>query len=286
MYLLKKSLLLSSFSLAILTFSLTSCFGDEEDEPTLVGNYDVVVDNIGFNVNLPTMTATAAGISSKVTGTVTIPSTITMNGRDFTVTSIGGFGYSKVSQVVLPNTIETIRGLAFKGCEKLNNVNIPNSVSYIGMNAFLESGIKDITIPSSVTEIETFSFMGCKNLRSMTIEDSSDPLKFELEIYRNSNDLSGYSFEELYLGRNITNIASIPKKKLVVGEYVTRLGSYSGISFDFPLEIWSYAQTPPTCYIRASNAALMNSVVYVPEDYVEIYQEDSEWGKFWNIVGI
>lgn len=277
---------LYTFVFVAVLFNLTACEEWTEDNtPSLIGDYDLVVDNIGYNVNLPTMTASADGVGNKVKGTVTIPSTVNLNGRDFKVTSIGGFGYSNVSEVKLPNTIETIKGLAFKGCEKLSKINIPNSVSYIGINAFLESGITEITIPASVTEIETYSFMGCKRLKSMTIEDSNEQLPLQLEIYRNNNP-SGYSFEELYVGRTIREIASIPTKKLVFGEKVKYVGTYNGITFDFPLEIWCYSQKPPRGDIKASNEALMKSVVYVPKEYVETYRNDSEWGEFWNIVGI
>lgn len=273
------------FVLASILFTLIAC-DEEKDDPTFPGNYDLIVDNVGYNLNLSNMTASASGLGKNANSNITIPPTVNMNGRDFTVTSIGGFAFSNVSEVVLPNTIETIKGLAFKGCDKLIKINIPSSVTSIGINAFLDSRISQITIPASVTEIDAYCFAGCKKLRTMTIEDSEEKLQLQLEIYKPTDNPSGYFFEELYVGRTIRDIASIPRRKLVFGELVKYVGTYNGITFDFPLEIWSYAKTPPQGNIKASNDALMNSTVYVPQAYLETYREDSQWGKFWNIVGI
>ena len=62
----------------------------------------------------------------------------------------------------------TIANYTFNGCEKLENVIIPNSVTSIGQSAF--DGCKaltSITIPTSVTSIGQSAFSGCSSLKDL-----------------------------------------------------------------------------------------------------------------------
>lgn len=53
-----------------------------------------------------------------------------------------------------------------------NNTIIPNSVTYIGNNAFSYCSLKSITIPNSVTRIGNGAFSNCTSLTSIIIPDS------------------------------------------------------------------------------------------------------------------
>ena len=92
-------------------------------------------------------------------GLVTIPSSITFSGKDYSVTSIDN--------------------LAFYNCTGLERVTIPNSVKEINFGAFQGcSGLTSLTIPSSVTSIGDRVFIGCTNLTSMTVCAETPPLIF------------------------------------------------------------------------------------------------------------
>ena len=83
-------------------------------------------------------------------GHCTIPSTVTYNGKTYTVTVIG------------PR--------AFKDCTGLTGVTIPSSVTTIEMNAFENSGLISVTIPGTVSDISNEAFFSCTNLKTVTIE--------------------------------------------------------------------------------------------------------------------
>ncbi len=75
--------------------------------------------------------------------------------------------------VVIPDSVTTIRDSAFQCCSELASVTIPDSVTSIGSSAFYGcSGLTSVTIPDSVTSIGNRAFERCSGLTSVTIPDS------------------------------------------------------------------------------------------------------------------
>lgn len=109
----------------------------------------------------------------KPEGTLNIPATVTISGKEFSVTSIGNSVFSDCSSlqsVIIPNSVTSIRDNAFSWCESLQSVIIPESVTSIGDYAFLFcTSLESVTIPNSVTSIADYAFVGCSNLQSVTI---------------------------------------------------------------------------------------------------------------------
>lgn len=106
---------------------------------------------------------------------IVIPSEITIKGTNYIVTSIGGAfeDYTWLKGIEMPNTIETIGDLTFKGCTGLTYITIPESVQVIGRWAFSNcTKLKNIIIPNSVVEIKDFAFEGCTTLKSVKLSGS------------------------------------------------------------------------------------------------------------------
>ena len=146
---------------------------------------------------------------ASLSGAVVIPSSVTYNNIQYSVTSIGGeaFCYCTVlTSITIPESVTSIGtadGGPFDGCTALtsitvaagntvydsrNNCNaiietatnklicgsngtvIPNSVKSIESYAFSHcTGLASITIPNSVTNIGEYAFSGCSGLTSITV---------------------------------------------------------------------------------------------------------------------
>lgn len=92
-----------------------------------------------FSYSIINDTSVAISANNSLTGVVTIPSTVSYEGKTYTVTVIGESGFSGKSDVVsfvLPQTIEKISSQAFAYCSSLLRINIPESVSDIEEYAF------------------------------------------------------------------------------------------------------------------------------------------------------
>ena len=107
---------------------------------------------------------------------VFLSDTIIYKGNSYTLTYIGyeAFrGCESLTSVTIPNSVTRIGLTAFEGCESLTSVTIPNSVSNIEYNAFRDcKSLTSVTIPNSVTRIVGNAFYGCKSLKSVTIPNS------------------------------------------------------------------------------------------------------------------
>lgn len=106
---------------------------------------------------------------------IVIPSKITYEGNEYTVTSIGNYAFQDsyaLTSVEIPSSVTSIGYGAFYSCYNLTSVNMPSGITFIGDEAFYDSGIKFIEIPSKVTSIGNRVFYSCENLTSIEIPNT------------------------------------------------------------------------------------------------------------------
>ena len=72
------------------------------------------------------------------------------------------FKGSGLSEVYLPEGLESIGYEAFNECGLLKEINLPSTVNNIGDRAFAYSGLEGIDLPKSVTEMGEYVFTGRK----------------------------------------------------------------------------------------------------------------------------
>ena len=80
--------------------------------------YDVEIDGICYNLNSEGKTAEVTSGEEEYSGEVVIPSSITVEGKEYTVTSIGNdaFRDCSLTSVTIPNSVTSIGHSAFREC--------------------------------------------------------------------------------------------------------------------------------------------------------------------------
>ncbi|MCR5849513.1 MAG: leucine-rich repeat domain-containing protein [Bacteroidaceae bacterium] len=148
---------------------------------TKVLAYDCEVNGIYYY----RISATELEVANKVfsdqnrtaySGAVTIPSTVTYNGKTFTVVSIGDYAFrdcSALTSVTIPNTVRDIKSFAFYNCTQISNINLPSSIVSIGPGAFEGcSAISEMMVPAGVPAIEPETFYGCSAMKTVVLPSS------------------------------------------------------------------------------------------------------------------
>ena len=147
--------------------------------------YDFEVGGIYYNKNSD---GTSVSVTYKdynynsYSGSVTIPSQVTYNGKTYSVTAIGYQAFTccpGLNSVKIPNSVTEIGSSAFS-CSSLTSVTIGNSVTSIGSYAFLKcSSLTSVTIPNSVTSIGSGAFSKCNSLTTVTIGNSVTSIGYQ-----------------------------------------------------------------------------------------------------------
>ena len=221
----------------------------------------------------------------------------------------------EVKDLVIPNSVTSIRKCAFWGCSGLTSVTIPNSVMSIGKCAFYCcSGLTSVTIPNNVTSIGERAFFGCFGLTSVHIsdiaawcniefsDDSSTPLIYAQHLY-----LNGEEVKDLVIPNSVTSIGdyafmdysgltsvTIPNSVTSIGDYAFR--DCSGLtSVTIPNSVTSIGDRAftgsklqtivlkaikPIGSVEFDDINIYNHTqLYVPEGAYWDYAF-SDWGKF------
>ena len=184
---------------------------------------------------------------------VTIPATITVDGKDYPVTRIGHNAFSNCSNlksVTIGNSVETIGEHAFSNCSNLKSVTIGNSVETIGSSAFYQcNNLNSVTIGNSVETIGSSAFYQCNNLNSVTIGNSVDSIgnyaffgcrSLQEIIIPNSVKAIGadafhncYDLKYVTIGNSVESIGPYAFQRcdsltsIVIPESVKKIGNYA-----------------------------------------------------------
>lgn len=89
------------------------------------------------------------------------------------VASIGthAFESSYVKWIQLPPDITVIEDRAFRNCENLEHIELPEDLTLLGSGAFSGSGLVSIQIPDSLLRIPILAFANCRNLATVTLSE-------------------------------------------------------------------------------------------------------------------
>ena len=136
------------------------------------------------------------------------------------VTSIGGWAFyncSSLESVVIPDSVTSIGDYAFQYCSSLTSVVIGDSVTSIGSSAFKDcSNLTSVVIGDSVTSIGDSAFSNCSSLESVYITDLTAWMNIKFSSSY-ANPLSNGA--KLYLNGSLVTDLVIPDSVTSIGDY-------------------------------------------------------------------
>lgn len=219
--------------------------------------------------------------------------TFAASSSDFTISNGVLVKYNGAGgNVTIPNGVTKIGDGAFLACNRLTSVNIPTTVSEIGMQAFMASGLTSVTIPNSVKKIGREAFWSCGSLTSVTIGSSvieMGGIAFEMcDNLKTVNILEGTTVIGSNAFRNCYNLTSvtIPSSVTEIGAGAFELrdgaiyvGAISGLTIH--CAAGSYAET----YAKQNNirTQVSSTVVSTPNTgFIDVadnafYAEPVKW---------
>lgn len=144
---------------------------------TTASAYDFEVDGLFYSI-VSSTDLTCEVIHGDITyaGDIIIPSSVTYDNRNLSVTKIGSMAFcdcTDLASVSIPNSVKEIGSYAFSRCSSLTSAVIPNSLKIIREMTFCDcTSLLFVSIPNSVIIIEQDAFNGYNALTSVSIPDS------------------------------------------------------------------------------------------------------------------
>ena len=244
--------------------------------------------------------AEVASASRDISGSLTIPSSVTYNGTTYSVTSIGesAFEYcSGLTSVTIGNSVTSIGSFAFIVCSGLTSVTIPNSVTSIGNEAFTEcSGLTSVYYTGDVAGWcgITFGYEKANPLYYAHNLYINGSLVTDLVIPSGVTEIKDYTF---YRATFLTSV-TIPNSVTSIGDYafyqcsgltsvtignsVTSIGNYAFDGCTGLTEIYSHNHVAPYAAEYAFRDIPLSIPVYIPCGSMASYL--SRWSYFSNFI--
>jgi hypothetical protein len=238
------------------------------------------------------------------TTNVDIPSSITINGVKYRVTSIGTYAFNgrmDISYLSIPYSIKSIGEYAFMGCGSSITVNIADPESWCQMQLGNEHAsplssagkmlVHDIettsfTVPETVSSIGAFTFYQCSCLKSLYIPSSVTSIgssAFEDCDYLTSvtlnnglKSIGGSAFE----GCKRLSTLSIPSTVNTI--MINAFKRCTAIK-----DVYCYATSVPTTdYFTFDDTPTGSATLHVPYNSISAYKTTWPWSDFKNVVSI
>ena len=148
---------------------------------------------------------------------IVIPETVEIDGKTYTVTSIGkdAFEYcNKITNVSIPNTVVEISSYAFFNCDNLISMVIPNSVTHIGHGVFYGcDNLTSVNIPNSVISFDNQVFTNCQKLTEINVASDNSHFSSEEGVLFNKDKT-----ELMYFPAGKTGEYSIPNTVTTIAD--------------------------------------------------------------------
>ena len=242
--------------------------------------------------------ATVAGQSTTLSGTISVPESVTYHEVCYSVRSIVDWAFSGCSgltYITIPDSVTSIGSSVFYNCSGLTQIAIPEAVTSIGDYTFYNcSGLTEITIPDSVTSIGASAFYGCSGLTKIYytgdiaswcgISGLGNLMSSSRMLYIDGKELTG----KLVIPDGVTSISDCAflgcsgLTEITIPDSVTSIGAWAFYGCDGLTSVY-YTGTPETweeIAISGFNFSLTGATrYYYIENEADVPQDG---GNYWH----
>ena len=207
-----------------------------------------------------------------------------------TVTKIGyyAFEWCSIVRCTLPNTVAAIEAGAFRDCQYLEYINIPNSVKSIKEWAFYRCVMPSITLSNNLEVIGAHAFNECRSLLEITIPNSVTSI--ETNAFKDCNLL-----EKVIIGNNVKTIGDeafrdCAIKSITLPNSVQSIGDRAFEGCWDLQQVYCKRTTPPTVSSEYGRVLGLfrdthrDIKIYVPRNSVDTYKTDTHWKEYASII--
>lgn len=178
-----------------------------------------------INTDQKSVTVTQ-GPSSYAGNLIEIPATVTYEGKEYTVTTIGykAFRQTKITEVIMPNTITEIESYAFDGSD-VGSITFSKNLKKIGDYAFNSTNLQQVELFEGLETIGKYAFHGGsyqEHIKTLTLPNTLleigesafayNAITF-LKIPDNIEEIKSKTFESC----NLDSVV-LPSKLRIIGE--------------------------------------------------------------------
>jgi len=148
---------------------------------TYIGTYTIPSNITSISPSCFYGQSSLTGIASWPSSQTTIPNACFQNSglESFDLTGImtiegNAFRNSKLTSIVIPNSITTLGDDCFSGCQSLTSITIGTGVTYLGRNIFsMCPSLETLVIPSNVKSLSRDTLTDCKSLQWVRLESTT-----------------------------------------------------------------------------------------------------------------
>lgn len=213
---------------------------------------------------------------------------------------------SKITDLVIPATIETISGFAFYGCTALKTVTLRDGVEKVGNAAFAFcDNLTTVNIPASVTSLSG-AFVNCPSLNKVNITDvaawcnltfnrpTNNPLSEAHHLYLLNKEVKHLKIpngvtkinNNAFYGCESIEIISLPNsvtqlwnEKSATSQVGYAFGKITNLS-----DFYCYALKVPDTHFTFKDTNIDFATLHVPASVIEDYKNTAPWSDFGKIV--
>lgn len=207
--------------------------------------------------------AELAGYVKMPGGTFDIPQTVTIDGKQRSLTALGEKALNRaysINTVNVPETVDSIGAECFRLCGNMTSANIGSA------------------------RVKWPNFLGCNKMQEVTADENNIyHTTKEGILYSKAMDTLQYyplgAEREAYL---------LPESVTAIGDYLMNGFEGNGYKINLKLQkFYSLSQTPPVCSPASFSGIPSNRfTLYVPESLLETYQHAIGWNRLMYIKGL